>query len=268
MKTVMRKERREGKLSKIEGFTLIELLVVIAIIALLAAILFPVFARARENARRAACQSNMKQIGLGIAQYTQDYDERMPNWTHLNPDNTMTGWQLLMQPYVKSTQVFECPSNTAKFEGNWQVVHGSWNGTTGIKTNYVGNVNGVQDVWNAHTGNGTFGARTSMGIPVVLINNPATTISVFENRLTQPDVAVDSSSYTDCLFAGHLTTSNYLYADGHVKALKPAATIVGSVSQWTRDNSLTGAAAGGNRQGDTSPTNLQATLTAASNRYQ
>ena len=59
------------------GFTLIELLVVVAIIGILAAILFPVFARARENARRASCQSNLKQIGLGIAQYTQDYDERV-----------------------------------------------------------------------------------------------------------------------------------------------------------------------------------------------
>lgn len=60
------------------GFTLIELLVVIAIIALLAAILFPVFARARENARRASCQSNLKQIGLSVVQYTQDYDETFP----------------------------------------------------------------------------------------------------------------------------------------------------------------------------------------------
>ena len=60
------------------GFTLIELLVVIAIISILAAILFPAFARARENARRASCQSNLKQIGLGIFQYTQDYDERLP----------------------------------------------------------------------------------------------------------------------------------------------------------------------------------------------
>ena len=60
------------------GFTLIELLIVIAIITILASILFPVFARARENARRSACQSNLKQIGLGLMQYVQDYDERMP----------------------------------------------------------------------------------------------------------------------------------------------------------------------------------------------
>jgi prepilin-type N-terminal cleavage/methylation domain-containing protein len=72
------------------GFTLIELLVVIAIIAILAAILFPVFGRARENARRSSCQSNLKQIGLGAMQYTQDYDEQyLPRWTDGNGNS---GW--------------------------------------------------------------------------------------------------------------------------------------------------------------------------------
>ena len=72
------------------GFTLIELLVVIAIIALLAAILFPVFSRARENARKSSCQNNLKQIGVGLAQYTQDYDEMMPYdyWAQNDPGNT------------------------------------------------------------------------------------------------------------------------------------------------------------------------------------
>src|SRR3954469_17430376 len=99
--------RRPGKRLIIRGFTLIELLVVIAIIAILAAILFPVFARARENARRAACQSNLKQIGLGIAQYTQDYDERLPG---VGGQNTTYSWRSRIDPYIKSTQIFLCPS--------------------------------------------------------------------------------------------------------------------------------------------------------------
>lgn len=92
-----------------KGFTLIELLVVIAIIAILAAILFPVFSRARENARRASCQSNLKQIGLGLAQYTQDYDERLvPNDDQGNV--IRRHYAELIMPYIKSEQVFRCPS--------------------------------------------------------------------------------------------------------------------------------------------------------------
>ena len=97
------------------GFTLIELLVVIAIIAILAAILFPVFARARENARRSSCQSNLKQIGLGILQYSQDYDEKYPmansHVVAATPQNP-GGWADASQPYLKSTQIFQCPSET------------------------------------------------------------------------------------------------------------------------------------------------------------
>src|SRR4028119_1740562 len=93
--------------SRRKGFTLIELLVVIAIIAILAAILFPVFARARESARRASCQSNLKQIGLGVMQYAQDYDEQYPMAAY---DNFQGGWPLTTQPYLKSLQVFRCPS--------------------------------------------------------------------------------------------------------------------------------------------------------------
>ncbi len=91
-----------------QGFTLIELLVVIAIIAILAAILFPVFARARENARRSTCQSNLKQIGLGILQYTQDYDEAYPLAT--NPTSIASSWAMSFQPYVKSVQLLQCAS--------------------------------------------------------------------------------------------------------------------------------------------------------------
>ena len=114
--------QRNGPRHTARGFTLIELLVVIAIIAILAAILFPVFARARENARRASCQSNMKQLGLGLLQYTQDYDEKYPyqsagtvyHWASADL-GTAAGmnWALSIYPYVKSYQIYQCPSASA-----------------------------------------------------------------------------------------------------------------------------------------------------------
>ena len=101
-------------MQKRKGFTLIELLVVIAIIAILAAILFPVFQKVRENARRAACQSNFKQINLGMMMYIQDYDETWPARTIT--DNIYGGgpyqsWAFALQPFIKSTGVWQCPDD-------------------------------------------------------------------------------------------------------------------------------------------------------------
>ena len=95
------------------GFTLIELLVVIAIIGIIASILFPVFARVRENARKISCLSNMKQLGLAFIQYTQDYDERWPCGTQMFAGQYRlgTGWGGQVYPYVKSSQVYKCPSD-------------------------------------------------------------------------------------------------------------------------------------------------------------
>ncbi|NUQ00193.1 MAG: DUF1559 domain-containing protein [Armatimonadetes bacterium] len=100
---------------RLRAFTLIELLVVIAIIAILAAILFPVFAKAREKARQSSCQSNMKQLGLSIMQYCQDYDERYPSVYddgHGYPNGRII-WADKITPYIKNRQVFGCPSVNA-----------------------------------------------------------------------------------------------------------------------------------------------------------
>ena len=90
------------------GFTLIELLIVIAIIGILAAILFPVFARARERARRASCQSNLKQLGLAARMYADDYDDHPFNGSGFGLEIHPWGDQLL--PYIKNTDIFQCPT--------------------------------------------------------------------------------------------------------------------------------------------------------------
>jgi prepilin-type N-terminal cleavage/methylation domain-containing protein/prepilin-type processing-associated H-X9-DG protein len=229
------------------AFTLIELLIVIAIIGIIAAILFPVFSRARENARRANCASNMKQVGLGIAQYVQDYDERMPKllW-RTDPNTTVNNWwQACIQPYVKSTQVFHCPSITLTYTTNLMVAAPDL-GIAGFPSNYMGAVLGTssaafsaQTKPNAAMFAGLLQPPTSMAD----VTTPATTISLFEIRkagnYAVPDYA--SQIFKDWLFAGHLSTGNYLYADGHVKALRPLATVADGVNQWTRDNSQNGA---------------------------
>src|SRR6056297_1815502 len=95
-----------GDLMK-RGFTLIELLVVIAIIAILAAILFPVFARAREKARQTSCLNNMKQLGLGFMMYLQDYDERLPAFYFRRP-GMFYYWTEAIRPYIQNEQIFQC----------------------------------------------------------------------------------------------------------------------------------------------------------------
>jgi len=122
------------------AFTLIELLVVIAIISLLAAILFPVFGRARENSRRASCQSNLKQITLGVKQYTQDYDEKFPLSANVTETAYDSAWASTIQPYIKSLQVYQCPTDkkdptddpsVVGYTDYWYNAALSWNGLFG-----------------------------------------------------------------------------------------------------------------------------------------
>ncbi len=201
--------------ANLKGFTLIELLVVIAIIAILAAILFPVFGRARENARRSSCQSNLKQIGLGFVQYTQDNDEKFPPIGTGSPTNSSGAygsWAQRIQPYVKSTQLFSCPSNTDNAVPRDPAVQNfpAINKSYGANWHYLSN---RDDSPNAEA----------------IIDKPAQKILVGETKSTN-EVGIaafdfnTTGGFTSAMFAGHLGTSNFLFGDGHVKSLKPVAT--------------------------------------------
>ncbi|MES2462482.1 MAG: DUF1559 domain-containing protein [Armatimonadota bacterium] len=120
-----------------QGFTLIELLVVIAIIAILAAILFPVFAQAREKARQASCLSNEKQIGLAVMQYTSDNDDAYPIMEYRDPKGVLCTWTWAIQPYVKNWQIFRCPSATRDPFNAWS------GGTLSAASNDANGVNGA-----------------------------------------------------------------------------------------------------------------------------
>jgi prepilin-type N-terminal cleavage/methylation domain-containing protein/prepilin-type processing-associated H-X9-DG protein len=161
------------------AFTLIELLVVIAIIAILAAILFPVFAQAREQARKTSCLSNSKQWALGIAMYTQDYDETLvPPFNYGTPLRRDDGsvyrdyqpWTALTQSYIKNKQMGLCPDENyfslANTGNNRELLYSGYGINYGYLSNYVGgDVNG-NDQWN--------------GIPLAQINRPANTVELLD----------------------------------------------------------------------------------------
>jgi prepilin-type N-terminal cleavage/methylation domain-containing protein/prepilin-type processing-associated H-X9-DG protein len=181
---------RKGPRSLV-AFTLIELLVVIAIIAILAAILFPVFAQAREKARQTACLSNMKQIGLGLAMYVQDYDETMPlAFARIAPINGGTENRIpidqQIKPYIKNDDIWKCPSDPQPRSGTpfWD---GSYNGRNLFRSyGYVGRIDTVEgaarnELPDSNTGMSIWDDNTPRsGNSLAMIDMPADTIAIVE----------------------------------------------------------------------------------------
>ncbi len=191
------------------GFTLIELLVVIAIIAILAAILFPVFAKARENARKANCLSNVKQLTLAGLSYAQDYDETWCRCSQWLPGGTaVTYWYDLVTPYIKNTKVWVCPSAT-----NYACGYG-WNGRlTGYHYNEI---------------NLTLAAIPRPAETLFLADSVRHTASETVDSMGRTIYKVAFSTFcspTGGIAARHMDGANYAFMDGHAKWLKPESTL-------------------------------------------
>jgi len=195
---------------RVRGFTLIELLVVIAIIAILAAILFPVFAKAREKARQTSCLSNIKQISLGILQYAQDYDERISRCGTLTPRSY---WWSYVQPYLKNTQVLVCPSRSGgNFPGYAQNSTISYWGEVPPSATYPGAGKGLGEIVSPAQ---TILIAESDANGLVAHADHCYTSCAGIDRVTKAPGNTAHPTYNACII--HNGGSNFSYFDGHAK---------------------------------------------------
>ncbi len=209
-----------------KGFTLIELLVVIAIIAILAAILFPVFARARENARRTSCMSNLKQIALGEMQYSQDYDEKLTGASNnsMAYGRALAGWEFLLTPYIKSKQLYRCPN---------AIVPDFPDSDASLFNSYG---------YNTYLGDGGGVALASIQSPsetVMFADDLADSISTYGYyALSRPSALagawweLKASAGSGRMTQRHFDGANVAYADGHVKWSKLPGVLTKDDALW------------------------------------
>jgi prepilin-type N-terminal cleavage/methylation domain-containing protein len=201
---------------KRNGFTLIELLVVISIISILTAIIFPVFASAREKARATSCASNLQQLGLAVFMYTQDYDERLPlSASTITTPPFFVNWNNIIDPYVRDKRVWQCPSSKIPLLDG-----------TGTPTSDYG--------YNAFYLNGLkldfSNFSTAVGIPIGKINTPTEVILLIDSAPSKKGLCSADGKYmlppsqvdTPCWGRPaplHLNRTNVEWMDGHVKTL-------------------------------------------------
>ena len=187
-----------------KGFTLIELLVVIAIIAILAAILFPVFAKAREKARQTSCLSNLKQLTLGALMYAQDYDETLPYTVIGVMGGQMYSVFEIVEPYTKNTQINLCPSDDSR--GAVDLTGPPFNMS---RYSYI--TNGVIMPL------AIAGVQVDQAMKLAEIHKPAECVAMCDGDLDESQLPASMVIWPAYR---HNEMANFSFADGHAKALK------------------------------------------------